>query len=58
MVSDAARVFDVRELCSDMRPPTDDEVPTALDGTRLDTKEKLVAYLDEINPRRAQTRVD
>jgi hypothetical protein len=41
-----------------MRPPTDDEVPTALDGTPLDTKEKLVAYLDQINKGRKQPRVD
>ena len=49
--------IDLDELCRDMRPPTDDEVPTALDGTRLDTKEKLVAHLNEINDRRKQARV-
>lgn len=58
MASDAVRVLDVTELCSDMRPPTDDEVPTGLDGTRLDSKEKLVAHLDEISERRRRSLVD
>lgn len=35
------------------RPPTDDDVPIALDGTRLDTPEKVIAYLAEINAARA-----
>jgi hypothetical protein len=51
------REIDLDELCRDMRSPTDDEVPTALDGTRLDTKEKLVAYLNEMNDRRERARV-
>jgi hypothetical protein len=28
---------------------TDDEVPIALDGRRLDTKEKVLAFLAEVN---------
>lgn len=40
------------EFFAGMRPPTSDDVPIALDGTRLDTPEKLIAYLDEINARR------
>jgi len=39
----------VSEFFGDMRPPTEDDVPIALDGTRLDTTEKVVAYLREIN---------
>lgn len=44
--------LDVADLVADMRPPTDDDVPIALDGTRLDTPAKVIAYLDEINARR------
>lgn len=36
-----------------MRPPTDDDVPIALDGRRLGTPEKVLAYLAEINAQRA-----
>jgi hypothetical protein len=56
MASDVVREIDLEKLCRGMRPPTDDEVPTALDGTRLDTKEKLIAHLDEINKHRDQLR--
>jgi hypothetical protein len=44
--------LDVAAMVADMRPPTDDDVPTALDGTALDTADKVVAYLGEINERR------
>lgn len=57
MANRVAREIDLDELCRDMQPPTDDEVPTALDGTPLDTKEKLVAYLNEINDQRERARV-
>lgn len=57
MASRVVREIDLDDLCRDMRPPGADEVPTALDGTRLDTKEKLVAYLDEINDRSDRARV-
>jgi hypothetical protein len=36
-------------------PPTDDDVPTTLDGEPLDTPEKIRAFVDEINSRRSQT---
>lgn len=39
----------VEEFFAGTRPPTDDDVPTALDGTPLDTPEKLIAYLELIN---------
>lgn len=58
MAREAVRELDLTALCRDMRPPADDEVPTALDGTPLDTKEKLLAYLNEINKGRKQPRVD
>jgi hypothetical protein len=44
--------LDLAAMIADMRPPSDDDVPVALDGTRLDTPEKLIAYLKEINSRR------
>jgi hypothetical protein len=34
-------------------PPTDDEVPITADGRRLDTPEKVIAFIDEINAKRA-----
>ena len=35
------------------KPPTDDDVPITLDGRRLDTPEKVSAFLREINEQRA-----
>jgi hypothetical protein len=40
-------------LCADMDAPTDDDVSITTDGSRLDTVEKVVAFLDEINAERA-----
>lgn len=40
------------EFFADTRPPTDDEVPTTLDGLRLDTPAKLIEYLEKINSER------
>ena len=34
-------------------PPTDDEVSITADGRRLDTPEKVIAFLEEINAERA-----
>ncbi len=50
---EVVRRWDIAELTADMRPPTDDDVPIALDGRRLDTPEKVLAYLEEINAQRA-----
>ncbi len=44
--------LDIAAMVADMHPPTDDDVPIALDGTPLDTPAKLIAYLTEINARR------
>ncbi len=44
--------LDVAAMVADMRPPTDDDVPIALDGTPLDTPAKVIAYLEEIDARR------
>jgi hypothetical protein len=45
------RVESARELAGD-RLPTDDDVPITRDGRRLDTREKVIAFLQEINTRR------
>jgi hypothetical protein len=44
------RVDSARELAGD-RPPTDDDVPITRDGRRLDTPDKVIAFLHEINAR-------
>lgn len=53
-----ARQIDVESLRRRMRPPTDDDVPMTLDWQPLDTKEKLLRYLTEINDAREQARAD
>lgn len=40
-----------RELAGDL-PPTDDDVPITRDGRRLDTPQKVIAFLAEINAER------
>jgi hypothetical protein len=47
------RRWTVEEFFGNTDPPTDDDVPIALDGRRLDTPEKVIAYLEEINRNRA-----
>ena len=56
-MAEQARQIDIDALCRDMRPPTDDDVPMTLDWQPLDTKDKLVAYLTEINEARERARV-
>lgn len=51
-----ARHIDVDAVIRGMRPPTDDDVPMTLDWQPLDTKEKLLAYLAEINEARERAR--
>ena len=41
-----------RELAGN-KPPTDDDVSITRDGIRLDTPEKLIAFIGEINAQRA-----
>lgn len=48
--------LDIDAVVADMGPPTDDDVPIALDGTRLDTPEKVRSYLEAINQRRVADR--
>ena len=47
------REWTINEFLAGSRPPSDDDVPMTLDWTPLDTREKLIAYLEEINRRRA-----
>ncbi len=50
------RRWTVEEFFADAARPTDDDVPIAADGRRLDTPEKVIAYIDDINRRRAASR--
>ncbi len=56
MVEPAPRSVNIESLVADMRPPTDDDVPRTSDWQPLDTKEALVAYLNEINECRERNR--
>jgi hypothetical protein len=56
MAEQARRQIDIDALRRDMRPPTDDDVPMTSDWQPLDTKDKLVAYLTEINEARERAR--
>lgn len=49
VATEVGRHWTIEELFHDVAPPTDDDVSIALDGRRLDTPEKVIAYLDEIN---------
>ena len=53
VATEVVRRWTVEELFHAAAPPTNDDVPIALDGRRLDTPEKVIAYLDEINRDRA-----
>ena len=58
MTARVVRRWTIEEFFRDAGPPTDDDVPIALDGRRLDTPEKVIAYLDEINRNRATAQRD
>lgn len=45
--------WSIEEFVADARPPSDDDVPMTLDWTPLDTRERLIAYLEEINRQRS-----
>jgi len=51
--ADVERHWSSARECAGTEPPTDDDVPITLDGRRLDTPEKVIAFLEEINERRA-----
>lgn len=49
----------LQELCADLSeapPPTSDDVTILLDGRRLDTKEKVLAWIEELDADRAAGR--
>ena len=52
-----ARHIDVESRIRDMQPATDDDVPMTLAWQPLDTKERLLTYLAEINDARERARV-
>ena len=45
-------------LFAGLQPPTDDDVSITADGRRLDTPEKVLAFLEEINAERAARAAD
>lgn len=58
MACDTVRLWSEEEFFADSRPPTDDDVPIALDGRVLDSPESVIAYLDEINRLRTTPSAD
>jgi len=53
IVSDeTVRRWSVEELFADAGPPTDDDVSITADGRRLDSPDKVIAFLEEINQQR------
>lgn len=50
-VRSGGRCASARDLAGD-QPPTDDDVSITLDGRRLDTPAKVIAFVDEINASR------
>ena len=51
--TDVVRSWRSAKEIAGTRPPTDDDVSITADGRRLDTPEKLIAFVDEINAQRA-----
>ncbi|MGI8756729.1 MAG: hypothetical protein ACR2MB_12900 [Acidimicrobiales bacterium] len=52
MAGEIKRRWTAEEFFDGAGPPTDDDIPVAADGRILDTPEKLIAYLDEVNAQR------
>jgi hypothetical protein len=50
--AEVALELDVSAMVAEMGPPTADDVPIALDGTQLDTPDKVIAHLEQINAAR------
>ncbi len=50
--AEAIPELDVAAMVAEMGPPTVDDVSITLDGTRLDTPSKLIAYLEQVNAAR------
>ena len=55
---DVVRQWSEEEFFADALAPTEDDVPIALDGRVLDSPDKVIAYIDEINRRRVASSAD
>lgn len=51
--TDVVRSWPSAKELAGNEPPTDDDVSITADGRRLDTPEKVIAFLVEINAERA-----
>lgn len=51
--TDVVRTWPSAEAIAGSDPPTDDDVSITIDGRRLDTPEKVIAFIEEINAERA-----
>ena len=56
MADPGLRHIEIDSLVADMRPPNEDDVPITSDWQPLDTKDKLLGYLNRINEAREQDR--
>ena len=55
---EVVRRWSEEESFADALAPTEDDVPIALDGRVLDSSDKVIAYIDEINRRRVASSAD
>jgi hypothetical protein len=56
MADPGVRHVDIDSLVDDLRPTADDDVPMTSDWQPLDTKDKLLAYLNRTNEAREHDR--
>jgi hypothetical protein len=40
---------EIREMSRGLEPPTDDDVSITSDGVRLDSKEKVIAFFEQLD---------
>lgn len=52
MALEVVRQWTIEEMFAVARPPTDDDVSITADGRLLDSPEKVLAFLEEINESR------
>ncbi len=51
--TDVVRTWPSAKAIAGTYPPTDYDVSITIDGRRLDTPEKVIAFIEEINAERA-----
>jgi hypothetical protein len=51
--TDVVRTWPSAKAIAGSDPPTDDDVSITIDGRRLDTPKKVIAFIEEINAERA-----